>query len=127
MTGLLLGLRVRGLAAAALIALLVTACSTDGPAVSARQSRAAPDAQSTALSSLEWGDCDDPAVTEDELECAMLTVPLDYARLDGDTIDLALVRVPAIRSRDGAILTNPGGPGSSGFDFVAYSGTVLRD
>jgi pimeloyl-ACP methyl ester carboxylesterase len=127
MTGLQLGLRVRGLAAAALVALLVAACSTDGPAVSARQSRAAPDAQPTALSSLEWGDCDDPAVTEDELECAMLTVPLDYARPDGDTIDLALVRVPAIRSRDGAIFTNPGGPGSSGFDFVAYSGTVLRD
>jgi pimeloyl-ACP methyl ester carboxylesterase len=54
-------------------------------------------------------------------------VPLDYAEPDGDTIDLALVRVPASRSRDGAILTNPGGPGSSGFDFVAYSGTVLRD
>lgn len=127
MTGLRPRLRLRAVAAAAVVAMLVAACSNGGPAVSARQSRAAPEAQPTALSSLEWGDCDDPAVIEDELECATLTVPLDYAEPDGDTIDLALVRVPASRSRDGALLTNPGGPGSSGFDFVAYSGTVLRD
>ena len=118
------GRRLRWAVTTTLVALLAAACSSDGPAVSVRQSRSAPEAQPSTLS---WGSCDDPAVTEDELECATLTVPLDYAEPDGDTIDLALVRVPASRSRDGALLTNPGGPGSSGFDFVAYSGTVLRD
>ena len=118
------GARLRRVATTTLVALLAAACSSDEPAVSVLQSRSAPETQPSTLS---WEACDDPAVTEDELECAMLTVPLDYARPDGDTIDLALVRVPAIRSRNGAILTNPGGPGSSGFDFVAYSGTVLRD
>ena len=118
------GARLRWVVATTLAGLLAAACSDDGPAVSVRQSRSAPEAQPSTLS---WGSCDDPAVTEDELECATLTVPLDYAEPDGDTIDLALVRVPASRSRDGALLINPGGPGSSGFDFVAYSGTVLRD
>ena len=118
------GARLRRVATTTLVALLAAACSSDEPAVSVRQSRSAPETQPSTLS---WEACDDPAVIEDELECATLTVPLDYAEPDGDTIDLALVRVPASRSRDGAILTNPGGPGSSGFDFVAYSGTVLRD
>jgi pimeloyl-ACP methyl ester carboxylesterase len=118
------GARLRRVATTTLVALLAAACSSDEPAVSVLQSRSAPETQPSTLS---WEACDDPAVIEDELECATLTVPLDYAEPDGDTIDLALVRVPASRSRDGAILTNPGGPGSSGFDFVAYSGTVLRD
>ena len=74
---------------------------------------------------IEWGSCDDPEVTEADLECATLAVPLDYDQPAGETIDLALVRVPAPGDREGAVLFNPGGPGASGFDFIAGSGTYI--
>ena len=76
--------------------------------------------------SIEWGECNDDAVTEDELECATLEVPLDYSDPDGEQVALALVRAPATDDREGAILFNPGGPGGSGFDPIAYSGTFLQ-
>jgi pimeloyl-ACP methyl ester carboxylesterase len=74
---------------------------------------------------IEWSTCDDPSVTDDALECATIAVPLDYAAPDGGTIDIALVRVPATDDRVGAILFNPGGPGGSGFDYIAQGGSVL--
>jgi pimeloyl-ACP methyl ester carboxylesterase len=68
---------------------------------------------------LDWQDCDDG------FQCATLTVPLDYAAPDGDTIDLSLIRRPATNpdARIGSLLTNPGGPGGSGVDFVRGSAT----
>ncbi|MGD9998812.1 MAG: alpha/beta fold hydrolase [Ilumatobacteraceae bacterium] len=81
----------------------------------------------TPAASLDWGRCDDEMVTEDELECATLPVPLDHANPSGDTIDIALVRVPAEDETDrvGAIVFNPGGPGGSGFDYIAQGGTTI--
>ncbi|MGL5816794.1 MAG: alpha/beta hydrolase [Phycicoccus sp.] len=69
----------------------------------------------TTTSTLAWAPCGD------RLECATLTVPLNHSRPDSRTIDLAVVRRPAAdpARRLGALVTNPGGPGSSGFDFVA--------
>ena len=75
---------------------------------------------------LKWAACDDDAVSDEELECATLTVPLDHGAPDGETIDIAMVRVPATGDREGAVLFNPGGPGGSGFDFIAYSGSVIQ-
>ena len=76
---------------------------------------------------IAWGPCDDEAADGNaDLECATLTVPLDYNAPDGDSVDLALVRQPAQRSRVGAVLFNPGGPGGSGFDFIAYSGDYIQ-
>ena len=66
-----------------------------------------------------------PKATDDSLQCATLTVPLDYDDPSGKTIDLALVRVPAAKDRKGAILFNPGGPGGSGFDYIAQGGTFI--
>jgi pimeloyl-ACP methyl ester carboxylesterase len=79
------------------------------------------------VDTLDWGTCDDPAAEgDDTLECATLTVPLDHADPESDTIDIALVRVPATGDRVGAVLFNPGGPGGSGFEFIAYSGSVIQ-
>ncbi|MCU1361618.1 MAG: alpha/beta hydrolase [Ilumatobacteraceae bacterium] len=72
-----------------------------------------------------WASCDDPMVTDDTLQCATVSVPLDYDNPAGDHIDLALVRVPATGDRVGAVLFNPGGPGASGFDYIAQAGTAL--
>ncbi len=78
-----------------------------------------------AQGSLDWGPCHDPSADDPALECATLTVPLDYDNPTGDTIDMALVRVPASGDRQGAVLFNPGGPGGSGFDPIAFSGTAI--
>ncbi len=75
---------------------------------------------------IEWGTCHDDLAEDETLECATLTVPLDYSSPDGETIDIALVRAPATSSRDGAVLFNPGGPGGSGFDPIAVNGTFLQ-
>lgn len=80
----------------------------------------------TGAGSLDWGKCADEAATDEALECATLTVPLDYQNPTGDTIDLALVRAPATGDRKGAVLFNPGGPGGSGFDFIAMNGTGIQ-
>ena len=64
---------------------------------------------------LAWTDC------RDGHECAKLEVPLDYAAPEGDTITLALLRVPATEpdQRVGSLVVNPGGPGVSGVDYAA--------
>ncbi|GAA5156679.1 alpha/beta hydrolase [Amycolatopsis dongchuanensis] len=71
---------------------------------------------------LTWGDCVRYATSDDaksvfgqkDLECARLTVPLDYANPQGDTITLGVLRHKATGERAGALVINPGGPGASG-------------
>ncbi|MFZ9858996.1 MAG: alpha/beta hydrolase [Roseiflexaceae bacterium] len=72
---------------------------------------------------IEWRTCDDDVVTELGFECGTITVPLDYAIPQGDTIDIAVIRYKAQVQRQGAILYNPGGPGASGFNMVAWMGS----
>ncbi|MEV0651022.1 alpha/beta hydrolase [Phytomonospora sp. NPDC050363] len=52
--------------------------------------------------------------------CAELTVPLDYSRPRGRTIDIAVSRLPATdpAARRGALALNPGGPGDPALDLV---------
>ncbi|MFD2421915.1 alpha/beta hydrolase [Amycolatopsis pigmentata] len=78
---------------------------------------------------LAWGDCAPYAKSQDAqsafsgegLDCARLTVPLDYSKPQGDTITLGLLRHRATDSgaRVGALVINPGGPGASGMEQVA--------
>ncbi|MFZ4516740.1 MAG: alpha/beta hydrolase, partial [Microthrixaceae bacterium] len=70
---------------------------------------------------LEWRDCatDETAGESADLQCATLAVPLDWSRPDGPTIELALGRIPARGSSKGTVVTNPGGPGGSGLDFLS--------
>ena len=84
-------------------------------------------AASAPATKLTWGTCTDPVATDKVLECATLPVPLDYDHSDGKTIDLALVRLPATDKRVGAVLFNPGGPGGSGFEQIAASGSAIVD
>nr|WP_173922546.1 alpha/beta hydrolase [Agromyces sp. Marseille-P2726] len=64
---------------------------------------------------LEWERCGDA------LGCATATAPLDWDDPDRGSIELALVRHVASGERIGSLLVNPGGPGGSGYDFVADS------
>ena len=74
-------------------------------------------------STLSWGACADE--TDPDLQCATLTVPLDYAHPELGSVDLALIRLPAQGDRQGAILLNPGGPGGSGYDFAANAASAI--
>ena len=68
----------------------------------------APAVASTGLSS--WRGCGN------RLQCATLTVPVDYSRPDGDSVDIAVARLRATQ-RDrhlGALVFNFGGPGDAG-------------
>ncbi len=62
-----------------------------------------------------------------DLDETTVTVPLDWADPGGETIDLAIARLKASHPL-GSLLMNPGGPGGSGFDFVAnYGGAVTSN
>ncbi len=65
-----------------------------------------------------------PCEGQDRFECATVPVPLDHDDPDGDTIDIALIRLPAPAAarRIGSLVVNPGGPGASGVEFVREAG-----
>jgi pimeloyl-ACP methyl ester carboxylesterase len=71
-------------------------------------------ASASGPSPLTWQDC------KGGFLCSKLEVPLDYSHPDGVKIQLALIKLPTHKGqqRIGALLTNPGGPGASGVDFV---------
>lgn len=57
-----------------------------------------------------------------------VTVPLDWDEPEGDTIEIAVARRNAPGTPQGSLLMNPGGPGGSGYDFVAfYGGSVTEE
>ncbi|MDQ1713757.1 MAG: hypothetical protein QOE45_3207, partial [Frankiaceae bacterium] len=70
---------------------------------------------------LDWHGCGDG------FDCADLTVPLDYARPDGETIKVAVIRLKARKQsqRIGSVVLNPGGPGGSGVEFARSARQLL--
>lgn len=54
-------------------------------------------------------------------DCTDVTAPLDWENPADGEISLAIVRHQATGQHQGSLLINPGGPGGSGFDFVADS------
>ncbi len=67
-------------------------------------------------SALKWSSCYKGSAT-----CSTLKVPLDYSKPTGQSISVALIKVPAAqpKKRIGSLLLNPGGPGASGVAFAA--------
>ncbi|MFZ2174059.1 MAG: alpha/beta hydrolase [Rhodococcus sp. (in: high G+C Gram-positive bacteria)] len=81
---------------------------------------------------LTWGPCDgystDGSPLGDDLDCATVTVPNDYADPDGATAQIALSRSKASGARIGSLLVNPGGPGASGLGLASVAaGTELAE
>ncbi|RVW05057.1 alpha/beta hydrolase [Rhodococcus spongiicola] len=74
---------------------------------------------------VEWGSCDGFATDGDDLkptlECARVTVPLDYGNPAGATAQIAISRSPATGDRLGSLLVNPGGPGGSGLSLASIA------
>jgi len=68
---------------------------------------------------LQWSPCqttspDSQSRIPKGAECAMLSVPVDYSKPDGDVAQLALLRIKATGDKIGSLVINPGGPGESG-------------
>ena len=121
------------LAGALTVSLTISACvvkptqQRQAKAVSPAQKSAAqvpPTAQGTLLrfyrQDLAWSPCG-------ANQCAKLTVPIDYSHPDGDTIKLAVLKVPAAgpASRIGSLVVNPGGPGGSGVDYAKAADVIV--
>ncbi len=71
---------------------------------------------------LTWESC------RGDFECATLSVPIDYQEPAGETIGLALLKVPAAdpASQVGSLVVNPGGPGAPGTSYAENSSFAFR-
>ncbi len=67
---------------------------------------------------LDWSECD-------AFECATLEVPLDYTDVEGDRIEISVIRAPTTGDRIGSVVLNPGGPGGSGVDYLRIASVTL--
>ncbi len=67
----------------------------------------------------EWGEC--ARAAGPGMQCATLEVPLDWQAPDGAQIELELARRPASGDRIGSLLSNPGGPGGSGIEYLQWA------
>jgi pimeloyl-ACP methyl ester carboxylesterase len=126
--------RAVALAAVSVAALLLSACSgtvgtvsQDSPSTATSSTGTpTPGAMDPALRTfyaqkLVWTACGG------SFQCGRLTVPLDYSRPGGDTIQLAVLRLRASTpgARIGSLVINPGGPGGSGVDFARAARSVF--
>ena len=92
----------------AVVSGFLTSCSSGGP---------------VRTGSILWRGCGN-------IQCATLSVPLDWSHPSAGRITLHLARHPARGHVDGVLFTNPGGPGGSGVQLVqdasdAFDGSVL--
>ncbi|KAF8896781.1 hypothetical protein CPB84DRAFT_1848139 [Gymnopilus junonius] len=75
-------------------------------------------------SNLSWVDCYSPPI-----QCTRLNVPFNYSDPSAEEATLALIRIPSTLNGTadyrGPVLFNPGGPGSSGVDFIVQTGTLV--
>ena len=104
-TGTVLTTMVTGLIGGQTLALSSAAETSPTPVESAMPGIPVPE--------LEWTACGG------DLECATAAMPRDYDRPNGPTIELALIRRPAIDTENkiGSLFVNAGGPGISGLEF----------
>ncbi|MFJ2444445.1 alpha/beta hydrolase [Streptomyces sp. NPDC087658] len=65
---------------------------------------------------VNWTVCQDTALAASGTRCARITVPLDYGKPRGRTIEVALSRIASTdpAKRRGILQTDPGGPGARG-------------
>ncbi|MBV8931150.1 MAG: alpha/beta fold hydrolase [Kutzneria sp.] len=61
------------------------------------------------------------------VQCASVRVPVDWQHPDGASTSLAMALLPALdqRERAGNLLMNPGGPGGSGVQVLAFGGIMF--
>ncbi|MFF4833003.1 alpha/beta hydrolase [Streptomyces sp. NPDC001315] len=107
--------------------------NSGAPGAAAERSGTVVAAARAAKTGIKFGACTKEMDAPSNVRCGTVSVPLDYARPNGKQIKLTVSRVPATHSdphnskrrvpRKGALVYNPGGPGSSGMYFPLI-GTV---
>ncbi|AXK45919.1 alpha/beta hydrolase [Brachybacterium saurashtrense] len=75
--------------------------------------------------SIVWGPCED--LDADGAECGTITVPLAWNDPAAGDIEIAVGRLPAGGEATGSLVTNPGGPGGSGVNFLESVPTLISD
>ena len=102
----------------AILSVVLFACSSTAPIAQIKDAD---------VKEVEWKTCVGKDAPGAPFECGFVDAPVDYYHPEGDRVSVALIRLPSDSSsnRRGVILTNPGGPGGSGFDFVVSSGKDL--
>lgn len=125
------------IAALGVSVLLLGACSTQTPA----QPSASAKPETSAAASSPSSTLPEPGIIpaglekfyEQELawsacggvvQCAEITVPMDYSKPTGKTITLSMNK-RAGKNVQGSLLLNPGGPGASGLDLVKNSASAM--
>ena len=103
---------------AAILVVIATAC-TRGSSSAAKPTPSGNSVQASVV----WTACGSG------FQCGSLAVPLDYEHPNGETIKLALIRKPATDQshRQGSVLTNPGGPGASGIDYLKQVAATMTN
>ncbi|MFG1873276.1 alpha/beta hydrolase [Sphaerisporangium sp. NPDC049003] len=101
-----------------LIALATAGLSLSGALVAAPATAGTRQAPDHTPPAPQWAQC---AGMAEGIECAAISVPLDYDRPWGRKIKIAVSRKKATDTAhyQGAILFNPGGPGGSGLSYPA--------
>jgi len=110
-------MRARAALAAAAILMLVAGC-TASPAPGPTESGVPAGFKSIYEQQVFWNPCNDG------FDCTTVSAPVDWSDPESDRIQLAVVRQESTNTTKGSLLTNPGGPGGSGFDFVSYGYAV---
>lgn len=100
------------------VAMICVVAMSAAGAVHAQQAAASPEQP---VPGIAWTGCDPPGAG---LQCAKVSVPLDWEHPDGTHIELAVIRHLAGRPQEriGSMLVNPGGPGQSGVELVRDGG-----
>ncbi|EST07939.1 Peptidase S33 tripeptidyl aminopeptidase-like, C-terminal [Kalmanozyma brasiliensis GHG001] len=98
-------------------------CSTDAPFLRPEN---ATDFSQAKRGEVVWFDCADEQRYPSPLKCGRMKAPLDWTNdKDDRNASLAVIFYPAGAGKTpkdevlGSLLTNPGGPGGSGFEFIA--------
>ena len=80
---------------------------------------------------ISWQPCDDTGDGRgsDDDRCGTVRVPINYLDPRGETVEIALRKVPAgnPQARRGTLFINPGGPGASGLEFAMEARDFFSD
>ncbi|MGW6422246.1 alpha/beta fold hydrolase [Nocardia sp. NPDC055053] len=96
-----------------------------GPGAEAKPHTAVQDR--LASQQLDWKDCGVPKLDEAGAQCADVTVPVNYADPQGPTLTVAISRIAGTdpAPQRGVMLSNSGGPGGEGLDFMVDVGKAM--
>ncbi len=110
--------RLSRLAGLSAVALLISSCGAPEDPQDPGGEEGVPLAEQEEFSAfydqeLSWEEC------EGNRLCASVAVPLDYEEPDGEQIEIEVISSDTAGEEAPHLLTNPGGPGSSGYNIVA--------